>query len=133
MIQRIQSLYLLVAGALLVTFGMIPDAWALGISESVAWLIPAARVLAALAAILAFACVALYKDRARQRTLIVAAQIATLLTVAAAVGGLFLRDETTAGAYILALAPVVSYVLLRLAQRGVDADIALVKSMDRLR
>lgn len=134
MIQRIQSLYLLVAGALLVTFGMIPDAWALGMSDSVAWLVPTARLLAALAAIVTFVAVALFKDRQRQRRIIVGAQVVTLLTVAAAVAGLFLREAGTgSGAYLLALAPVVSYVLLRLAQRGVDKDIALVKSMDRLR
>ena len=131
MIQRIQSLYLLVAGALLITFGLIPDAWALSITLD--WLIPAAQLLAGVAAAASLVAVALYKDRKRQRTIILVAQIATLVTVAAAVAGLFLRETTTPGAYILALAPVVSYVLLRLAQRGVDADIALVKSMDRLR
>ncbi|MEM6325777.1 MAG: DUF4293 family protein [Bacteroidota bacterium] len=133
MIQRIQSLYLLVAGGLLVTFGLIPTAWALGIT--VEWIVPVARGLAAFAAIVTFVGVALFKDRQRQRQLILGAQVVTLLTVAAVVGGLFLREAGTAapGAYLLALAPVVSYVLLRLAQRGVDKDIALVKSMDRLR
>lgn len=135
MIQRIQSLYLLVAGALLVTFALLPDAWALGLTETAAWLVPTARILAGLAAAVAFLAVALFKDRKQQRKIIVGAQLLTLATTAAAIAGLFLRAPETGGTggYILALAPVVSYVLLRLAQRGVDKDIALVKSMDRLR
>lgn len=136
MIQRIQSLYLLLAGVLLVVFAVFADLWSAGIAASAAWLGPLGLGLAGLAAAVSFVAVALFKDRARQRQIIRVAQIATLLTVAAAVGGLFLRDPeaaTSQGAYLLALAPVVAYVLLRLAQRGVDADIQLVKSMDRLR
>ena len=136
MIQRIQSLYLLLAGVFLVLFAVFADAWSVGIGANMAWLGPVGLGLAALSAVVSFVAVALYKDRQRQKTIIRVAQIGALLTVAVAVTGLFLRDPELApsqGAYVLALAPVVAYVLLRLAQRGVDADIALVKSMDRLR
>ncbi|MEM1054131.1 MAG: DUF4293 family protein [Bacteroidota bacterium] len=136
MLQRIQSLYLLLGGALLVVFAVFSDVWSAGIRADMSWLGSVGLGLAGASAAIAFVAVALFKDRSRQRQIILVAQIATLLTVAAAVGGLFLRDPeiaATQGAYLLALAPVVAYVLLRLAQRGVDADIKLVKSMDRLR
>lgn len=134
MIQRIQSLYLLLAGTFLVLFAVFADIWSEGFSANIAWLGPLALGIAGLAAVVSFISVALYKDRTRQRQVILVAQIVTLLTVAASVGGLISRSgETPSGAYLLALAPVVSYVLLRLAQRGVDADIAKVRSMDRLR
>ena len=35
--------------------------------------------------------------------------------------------------YLTLLLPIVAYVFLRLARRGVEKDIALVRSMDRLR
>jgi hypothetical protein len=35
--------------------------------------------------------------------------------------------------YLTLLMPIVAYVFLRLARRGVEKDIALVRSMDRLR
>ena len=38
-----------------------------------------------------------------------------------------------ASLYLTLLLPVVAYVMLRLARRGVEKDIALVRSMDRLR
>ena len=135
MIQRIQSLYLVLAGGFLVLFAAFTDRWAVGLPETWAWVEPFGIGIAALAAVVAFAAVALYKDRARQRTLIVVAQVVTLLTVATAVAWLFLgADETGAvGRYVIALFPVLAYVTLRLAQRGVDKDIALVRSMDRLR
>ncbi|MEL6616824.1 MAG: DUF4293 family protein [Bacteroidota bacterium] len=134
MIQRIQSLYLLLAGTFLVLFAVFSDVWSEGLTANIGWLGPLALGVAALAAAVSYLSVALYKDRNRQRSVILVAQIVTLLTTAAAIGGLVSRDgDTATGAYLLALAPVVSYVLLRLAQRGVDADIEKVRSMDRLR
>ena len=134
MIQRIQSLYLLLGGTFLVLFAVFADVWSEGIPASVGWLGPLALGLAGLAAAVSFIAVALFKDRAKQKRVIQVAQIATLATVAAAVGGLFVREGSmVTGSVLLALAPVVAYVLLRLAQRGVDADIAKVRSMDRLR
>ncbi|OZC02484.1 DUF4293 family protein [Rubricoccus marinus] len=136
MIQRIQTLYLLVAGTLLVLFAVFADAWAAPIAANMAWLGTAGLVLAAIAAAIAFIAAVLYKDRKRQRRIIQAAQVVDLLVVAVAVGGLFLREgdaPLATGGILLALAPVLAYVILRLAQRGVDKDIALVRSMDRLR
>ena len=136
MIQRIQTLYLLVAGTLLVLFAVFADAWSAPIAADLAWLGTAGLVLAAVAAAIAFAAAVLYKDRARQRRIIQAAQVVDLLVVAVAVAGLFLREgdaPLATGGILLALAPVLAYVVLRLAQRGVDKDIALVRSMDRLR
>ncbi len=136
MIQRIQTLYLLVAGTLLVLFAVFADAWSAPIAANMAWLGTAGLVLAGIAAAISFGAAVLYKDRKRQRQIIQAAQVAVLLTVAVAIAGLFLREgdaPLATGGILLALAPVLAYVILRLAQRGVDKDIKLVRSMDRLR
>ena len=136
MIQRIQTLYLLVAGTLLVLFAVFASGWSDGLAANVEWLGPVGLVLAGLAAAVSYAAAVLYKNRKRQRTIVRVAQILDLLVVAVAVAGLFLRNPevpVATGAYLLVLAPVLAYVMLRLGQRGVDKDIALVRSMDRLR
>ena len=136
MIQRIQTLYLLVAGMLLVLFAAFSNLWSTGVAENMTWLEPVGLGLAGLAAAISFGAAVLYKDRKRQRSIIRVAQIVVLLVVAVAITALFMREPTgtvASGAYLLALAPLVAYVVLRLAQRGVDKDIALVRSMDRLR
>lgn len=140
MIQRIQSLYLLFGAALVVLFLLFGAAWQDTLGAVYAWLTPAALVLGGLAALAALVAVFFYKDRALQRKITLAAQWLVLALVLALVGALAavsLNDEAAlvadASLYLSLLAPLVAYVMLRLARRGIEKDIALVRSMDRLR
>lgn len=140
MIQRIQSLYLLFAAALVVLFLVLNEGWQATLAVVYPWLTPTAFALGGLAALAALAAVFFYKDRATQRKLILAAQWLDLALVLALVGSLVattLNDEIVLNAtpylYVTLLFPLIAYVMLRLARRGVEKDIALVRSMDRLR
>ena len=141
MIQRIQTVYLLVAALLLGLFLGFVDLWLAVAGEVFGWLGPAVYGLGGLTAVVALVAVFLYKQRATQAKVILAAQwldLALVLVLAAALGVLNFRDDlhlTEVGAVGLAslLLPVFAYVALRMARLGVRKDIDLVRSMDRLR
>ena len=140
MIQRIQSLYLLFAAALVVLFLVLGDAWQTTLAAVYPWLTPTVFVLGGLAALAAFAAVFFYKDRATQRKIILAAEwlgLALVLTLFGSLVATTLNEEVMLSAtpylYVTLLFPLIAYVMLRLARRGVEKDIALVRSMDRLR
>ena len=140
MIQRIQSLYLLFGAAFVVLFLVLNEGWQTTLAALYPWLTPAVFVIGGLGALAALAAVFFYKDRARQRTIILAAQWLVLALVLVLVGCLVattLDDAVvltpTPFLYVTLLFPLVAYVMLRLARRGVEKDMALVRSMDRLR
>ena len=87
---------------------------------------------------------ALYKNRSGQRRAIGIAQWICLASLVPLLVGLFGSSQTVGdaipadplglyGRYLVALAPLVAFVFLRMARRGVDRDIATIRSMDRLR
>ncbi len=137
MIQRIQTLYLVAGAILLAAFVGVQAMWASLFEGDVAVLGTVVLAVAVLAAVLALVAVGLYKNRALQRRLISWALWADLVVVAGVLGGLFLAmqagETIPSGVMLTAIAPVVAYVLLRLARSGVDRDIATVRSMDRIR
>lgn len=141
MIQRSQTIWLLLAVAALVAFVTQSEVWTGGALAAVGWLPTAGYALAVLTAVVAALAVFLYKDRTRQRQIILAAQwldVALVLALAAAVALVAFGDAETTGELspvqaVMLVLPVGAYVFLRLARRGVDKDIKLVKSMDRLR
>ena len=138
MIQRIQSLYLLLAAACLVLFVLTADVWVSGVAVEFSWLGPVAYGLSVLTALAALGAVFLYRDRARQRGVIGATMWLDLALVAAVLGGLLAStgDAPAAGGYgryLVALLPVAAYLFLRLGRAGVHRDIQTVRSMDRLR
>jgi uncharacterized membrane protein len=141
MIQRLQSLYLLFAALFAALVIVIGDAWFRVITPVYPWLTLAVPVIAGLTALVALVAVFFYKDRKRQRSVVLAAQwldIALVLAVGGGIVALALGDDTALAAdatpvFLTLLLPVVAYVFLRLARRGVEKDIALVRSMDRLR
>jgi len=52
--------------------------------------------------------------------------------------GFYLAFDSTdfaapVGYYLVAMQPIVAYVLLRMARQGVTADIQKIRSMDRIR
>ena len=138
MIQRIQTLYLVLAALLLALFVGLAGGWVGAIAADSAWLGTLGYALAVVTAVVALVAVGLYKNRALQRRVIYAAQWLDLALVVVVLVGLVVlvdADAPTApvGLYLVALQPIVAYVLLRMARQRVGADIEKVRSMDRLR
>lgn len=141
MIQRLQSLYLLFAALFVTLFLVFGEVWYTVVAAIYPWVTPVALALGGGTAVVALVAVALYKNRQTQRKVILAAQwldLAFILVLVGVLVGISLSDDMTLGpaatsVYLTLIMPIVSYVFLRLARRGVEKDIALVRSMDRLR
>jgi len=141
MIQRIQTLYLFVGALALGSLSFFASLWSSTASEAYVWYEPAVAGLIALAAVTALGSIFLYSNRETQRKVVVGAQLLTFLLAMTLYGGLYLTNELsvrTGGAFnasktAMLLMPAVAYVLFLLARRGIDHDIELVESMDRLR
>ncbi|MFN3596701.1 MAG: DUF4293 family protein [Rubricoccaceae bacterium] len=137
MIQRPQTLYLLIGAFLLVLFFALSGAWADAASAAAPALGVLAYVLATASAVVSLGAVFLYKTRERQRTVIGVAMWMVLALVLVVAVGLFLAQRApTPGAearYLVSLLPLGAYLSLRMARRGVQKDVDLVRSMDRLR
>lgn len=141
MIQRIQSLYLLIGAIALLAIFFLDYPWDTQAAEAYGAYGPALIVGTLATAGVAIGAIFLYNNRPRQVTVVVAAQGLTFLTALLLYGPLFLTGELTvrvdgalAWGRIAALTlPAVAYVLFLLARRAIKADIELVKSMDRLR
>lgn len=138
MIQRVQTFYLVAGALLLALFVALADGWAAAIAVETAWLGTLGHVLAVVTAIAALVAVALYKDRQQQRRVILWAMWLDLALIVVVAVGLYLREDASTplapvGLYLVALQPIVAYVLLRMARQRVTKDIELVRSMDRIR
>jgi hypothetical protein len=140
MIQRIQSLYLLLAIAFVALFLVMGDAWRVTLGVIFPWLTPVAFGLALAVILAAGVALGLFRNRALQRKVVLGAQWMDLALVLVLVGTLVALSQRTepifaAGLwpYLTLFMPFVAYILLRLAARAIDKDIALVRSMDRLR
>jgi len=146
MIQRIQSIFLLLAGGASLSLFGLPFASTTEavsssslFSDSVYNLMdtPALIALFGLAGLLAIVSIFLFKNRKLQMRLTIFAFIANLLGAIMAIvfymqnsqdiGEQLINDG--AGMYL----PLVSFVLLLLAYRFISKDDNLVRSMDRLR
>ncbi len=138
MIQRIQSLYLVAGALLLALFVALGDTWASAIAAELGWLGTLGYALAGVTALVALIAVALFKNRELQRRVILAAQWLDLVLVVVVLVGLYLAFDSSdfvapVGYYLVAMQPIVAYVLLRMARQRVTADIQTVRSMDRIR
>ena len=136
MIQRIQTVYLVLASAALAAL-LLTD-----IVHARPGLTRWGTLLFGLAALAGcVGAVFLFKDRYRQRRVIVAAQFSTILAVVVLYGSLYLNSalsvRTSGGLDVMRLVvlmlPMVAYVCLILARHGVNRDIKLVESADRIR
>lgn len=141
MIQRIQSLYLLLGAIALTVLLFLDPIWNGAAATSIAWFLPAVLVVGALAAVVALISIFLYGDRKKQRGLIVVTQGVTVVVLIVLYLGLYLANalfvRTAEGIdvsmLITLLLPLLAYVMFFLARRAVSKDIELVRSMDRLR
>lgn len=141
MIQRIQTLYLILGGLALAALGLFDMPWNSAAASTHAWFVPSLIGLTIAAVGAAVWAIFLYEQRKRQRTVVVGVQIATVVLAGVLYGGLYLTSELTFGGprgidwgrtTMLAL-PILAYGCFFLARRGIDHDIELVRSMDRLR
>lgn len=141
MIQRIQTVYLILGALALLGTLLFDSIWRSEPALSTSWFSPLLLVLEGLAAVAAIVAIFLYKDRYRQIRVVVAAQVLTLLAAVVLYGTLFLfgeislvrEGELDMGRLFALVLPMLAYVFLLLARKGIQADIELVKSMDRLR
>lgn len=142
MIQRIQSVYLLLGAIALVGLLFFDSLWQSTAAATYGWFIPAVVGLGVVTAGVGLVAIFMYNNRERQRRVVVGVQLGTVLMLAALYGGLFLTNglnvRTAGGALdvnkiVMLVLPVVAYAFFYLARRGIESDIELLKSVDRLR
>jgi hypothetical protein len=151
MIQRIQTVYLLVAAGVLGLFLGLVDAWGPLVDAAAAGSFAgeaapgpartAVLVVAGLLVAVTLLAVFLYRDRGRQAQVVGGAMIVDLmlaLAMMSAVGYTMLGADAPMSQGFgfqatAALIPVAAYLFLHLARRGVKRDVDLIKSVDRLR
>jgi peptidoglycan/LPS O-acetylase OafA/YrhL len=130
MIQRVQSLYLLLAAIFVLA---VPFSPGLVTPEGWAWYTPVKVAASLLIAVGCLVAIFLFRDRARQKGLVTVdmalsvALVATLIVAAVTEAGV---DLSTVWPIVL---PVMALVLLFMARRAIAKDIELIQSMDRLR
>ncbi|NNE36486.1 MAG: DUF4293 family protein [Rhodothermales bacterium] len=139
MIQRIQSLYLLL-GSIAVASPLLFST--ISVQEAAVNWFPWVRIaLSVLAALLALVALVGYGNRKRQSVIAFYAQICVLLLLMVVVSTTVLYgvrpgvETWTKDPYYLSalILPSVAYILFGLARRAIRKDVELVKSMDRLR
>jgi len=141
MIQRIQSLYLALGALALGALFFFDSIWGSRAAVEQAWFAPSLTALCAAAIAVAVGSIFLYRARQRQRTVVIGAQLITILLLVALYGGLSMSgglNVRQAGGFdiskIVALClPVVAYLFFYLARRGIDRDIKKVEDMERFR
>lgn len=141
MIQRIQTLYLILGTLCLGSLIFLDAVRQAMAAATLTWYVPAVSVIAAVTSIVALVAVFGYKNRARQLKLVASIQILTLILMVVLYGALFLANDfarLSEGAadlslVLILLLPIVAYLFFYLARRGIQRDEDLVKSMDRLR
>ena len=141
MIQRIQSVYLLLGALAMAALLLFGGGWQGAVSTVSSWLMPALYLIGVLIVLSGLAAIFLYSNRSRQRTVVLGIQVLTIIFALLFYGGLYAVDglklgqdgNISAGYIIMLLLPIVVYVFFYLARRGITRDIELVRSMDRLR
>jgi len=141
MIQRIQTVYLVLGALVLAALGLFGSPWNSTAAATRAWFVPSLIALTVITAGAALGAVFLYERRKTQRTVVVGVQVLTVALAGVLYGGLYLTSELRFagpgglqwGKTIVLLLPIGAYALFWLARRGIDHDIELVESMDRLR
>lgn len=141
MIQRIQSVYLLLGALCLASLGFFDSVWQNQAAETFVWFVPAVAIVGAATVLTALIAIFLYKNRKKQVKVVVASQVMAVGFMVILYGALFMAGDfellKEAGADIsellILLLPIVGYILFYLARRSIQRDIDLVKSMDRLR
>lgn len=147
MIQRPQTLFLVLAGVALAGFLIAYETltYAVAPRPSNLWQPIVAGVFCGLAAVVSLVAVFLYRNRSLQRRLVTIAQWMVVLGYAAVIVGFVLAEgweillfvlaagELDMGFLLTLVLPPVAYLFLWLSRRRIEKDIELVQSMDRVR
>lgn len=141
MIQRIQTVYLLI-GALLMAgffaFERVWYEWTVPAGDAIPWVL---MVWGGVTALLGLVSILLYKTRERQRRIVVIVQWLTIVFITGLIGILFVVNRLAAVLagqvpvvdIVAVFFPVAAYIFFYLARRGIEHDIEKVRSVDRLR
>jgi peptidoglycan/LPS O-acetylase OafA/YrhL len=138
MIQRIQSVFL-VLGVACLALGFFVGAIDREAHAALSWFIPGAAGSLGIAALIGLVAIFLFGDRKRQRKFIVGGQYVILAALAVIVTGLTqsgtlptMRSTNPASWFAIGF-PLGGFLFFRFARRGVEADIKLIESVDRIR
>lgn len=141
MIQRIQTVYLLLGALLLSGMGLFDTPWGSPAAAQYGWFVPALIGFLVVTVGTAVVAIFLYDRRKTQRQVVVGVQVLTLCVAGVLYGGLYMaRALSFTGITgilwdksIVLILPILAYGLFLLARRGIESDIELVESMDRIR
>ena len=140
MIQRIQTLYLLLGALALGALGLFDAPWSGVAASRFSWFVPALIALLSATAGAAIGAIFLHKDqeqRKAQRKIVIGVQILTLLLAGTLYGGsywvgtlTFMSPDGIGRSVVLSL-PIIAYGLFFLARRAIESDIERVERMNQ--
>ena len=140
MIQRIQTLYLLLGALALGALGVFDAPWSGVAASRFSWFVPALIALLIATAGAAIGAIFLHKDqeqRKAQRKIVIGVQILTLLLAGTLYGGsywvgtlTFMSPDGIGRSVVLSL-PIIAYGLFFLARRAIESDIERVERMNQ--
>lgn len=142
MIQRIQSVYLLVAAILLFTMPFVGDLWyGTNTAQQATWFKIADLSIIGLGGAISLGAIFLYSNRKNQLKMVRVALLVAFLAwvVSGAVWMMFndlmpmVTGSKGVDATVGVLLPLFSWLFIFLSLRAIRKDEALVRSMDRLR
>lgn len=141
MIQRIQTVYLFLGALAVVALGFFESPWSSTAAAQFSWFLPSLIALMVVTAGGGIGAIFLYQQRETQRKVVVGVQLLTVCLAGVLYGGLYGTEELVVrgtrgidwSKSIMLVLPLVAYVFFLLARRGIEHDIALVESMDRIR
>ena len=141
MIQRIQTVYLFLGALALGGIAFFDVPWNDPATRQFAWFVPTLIGLMAVTIVTALGSIFLYDRRKTQRTVVYGVQLLSIAFAGVLYGGLYAAGTLTFtgptgvlwGRSAVLVLPIVAYALFRLARRGIESDIDLVESMDRIR
>lgn len=142
MIQRIQTVYLLLGALALGALGGFDVPWSGRTATEFAWYVPSLIGLLVVTAGTAIGAIFLYKNHERrkiQRTVVIGAQILTLLLAGVLYLGLYMTGTLTFtgpsgilwARSVALLLPILGYVFFLLARRNIEKDIERVEEMNQ--
>ncbi len=141
MIQRIQSLYLVLGSVSIGSIYLLSDIWTGPAALKSSWFTAVTLGLSGICVVGGFVAVFLYKDRKRQKSVVVLLQVFTILALLTLFAGAyyggslpFIGTESDGVVEGIGLGlAATGYLFFFLARRAIDKDIELIKSVDRLR
>jgi hypothetical protein len=142
MIQRIQTVYLLLGALALAAMGLFDPPWSGVAASQFGWFVPSLIGLLIVTVGAAIGAIFLYKGQERrklQRNVVVGVQILTLILAGVLYGGLYVAGTLTFtassgllwGRTLVLLLPILAYGFFLLARRSIENDIERVEQMNR--